>query len=132
MILRVRGRLQRVPNNSIFKSLLVHYANKFTILDRVAESSYNFHFFVGIIQISIKWKCDTFVMDSNVTIYHPKQENVAITTMFSPVSEHTYVCRFFLLHYPTELLSSLPYPTLPEIEKTTPHLSLVNDQRFWW
>ena len=56
----------RVLDYSIYKSLLVPYSKNFTTRpsSRVVVIS---TFFVGIIEISTKWKSVTFVMDSCVT-----------------------------------------------------------------
>ena len=56
----------RVLDYSIFKSLLVPYSENFTTRSS-SRVVVMFTFFVKIIEISRKWKSDTFMMDSCIT-----------------------------------------------------------------
>ena len=56
----------RVLDYSIFKSLLVPYSENFTTRSS-SRVVVMFTFFVRIIEISRKWKSDTFMMDSCIT-----------------------------------------------------------------
>ena len=74
----------RVLEYSIFISLLVPYSENFTTRPS-SQVVIIFTFFVKIIQISRKWKCDTFVMDSYIT---PSNRMLQLQQCSSPCIIH--------------------------------------------